>query len=644
MRRYRTVLACSLSALALAGACIPALATPYNDSSVTGGSEAWNQWVQEWETVATDYTKVSLTPGEDETQLNFAWYSQNNGSAATPVVHFGTDPSNLTAFTGTAAAVDTSLTDGVAYDYNHVTVTGLQENTTYYYTVEKNGVQTEPVEYTTGSFSSIKMLYVGDPQIGASKGQTQGSESLNADSGAANTAARNDSFGWNRTLEIAAQQNPDLNFIISAGDQVNKTGQAKEEEYAGYLDPEVLASLPVATTIGNHDSLNADYTYHFNNPNTTDYGTTQAGGDYYYSYGPGLFIVLNTNNYNAAEHEQAIAEAVAAYPDAKWRVVTIHQDIYGSGLDHSDTDGMILRTQLTPIFDEYDIDVVLQGHDHTYSRSKLLYGDGQTHGAYEFQLNADGSDYDWDHAYDINAGTQIPLAPEDAAGQALLDGFQADNHCYTIETTVGNTVVNPNGTLYMSANSASGSKYYELISAQQDYIAERSQNWLPSWSVITLSATSFSIDTYQLTADGQTEKIDETFTIRKTGDSESLTAPLTRAEAVQRLYDDAGRPAVSAAADFSDVSVGDSYLDAVAWAKAQGIIKGVSGSTFSPDEIVTQAQFATMLTRYAAVQGKSGASRDATLAQGMAYAESHGLLSGNTVTAASADYALTKLG
>ena len=51
-----------------------------------------------------------------------------------------------------------------------------------------------------------------------------------------------------------------------------------------------------------------------------------------------------------------------------------------------------------------------------------------------------------------------------------------------------------------------------------------------------------------------------------------------------------------------------------------------------------------MLTRYAAVQGKSGASRDATLAQGMAYAESHGLLSGNTVTAASADYALTKLG
>ncbi len=632
----------------LIGTMVPALAATvhYNDGSTVGGSAEWTAWTEEWNTVATDYTQVSLTPGEDETELNFAWYSLDNGSAATPVVHFGTDRNSLQSYTGTAGDVDTSLTDGVAYHYNHVTVTGLEPNTTYYYTVEKNGVQTEVETYETQSFDTVKMLYVGDPQIGASKGQPQGGETLAAESGVANTAARNDAFGWNRTLEAALAQDPDVSFIISAGDQVNKTGQAKEEEYAGYLSPDVLAGLPVATTIGNHDSLNADYMYHFNNPNATEYGATQAGGDYYYSYGNGLFIVLNTNNYNVAEHEQAIQDAIASDPNAAWRIVTIHQDIYGSGLDHSDTDGMILRTQLTPIFDEYDIDVVLQGHDHTYSRSKLLYGDGQTHGAYEFQLNADGSDYDWDHAYDINASTQIPLYPEDGdtAGQALLNDFQADNHCYTIETTVGNTVVDPNGTLYMTANSASGSKYYELISAQQDYIAERSQNWLPSWSVITLSEDSFSIDTYQLTADGQTEKIDETFTIRKTGDSESLTAPLTRAQAVQRLYDDAGRPAVSTAAGFSDVAAGADYLNAVAWAKAQGIVNGVSDSSFAPDETITQAQFAAMLTRYAAVQGKAGASRDATLSQGMTYAQSNGLLTGSAVTASSADYALTKLG
>ena len=621
MQTRKKVLASVLSGALVLGVCPAALAATanYNDGSVTGGSAEWQAWVSEWESVANDYTQVSLTPGADETQLNFAWYSQTqDGQAATPVVHFGTDRNNLTAFTGTTMPVDTSLTGGVAYDSNHVTVTGLQANTTYYYTVEKNGVETEVQEYRTGSFDSVKMLYVGDPQIGASKGQPQNGEALVADAGAANTAARNDAFGWNRTLEIATQQNPDVNFIISAGDQVNKTGQAKEEEYAGYLDPEVLASLPVATTIGNHDSLNADYTYHFNNPNTTDYGTTQAGGDYYYSYGPGLFIVLNTNNYNAAEHEQAIAEAVAAYPDAKWRVVTIHQDIYGSGLDHSDTDGMILRTQLTPIFDEYDIDVVLQGHDHTYSRSKILYGDGQTHGAYQFQLDETGLDYDWDHAYNIATGEQIPLYPEDGdtAGQALQSAFQQDNLCYTIEDVSGTTVVNPQGTLYMTANSASGSKFYELIATQQDYIAQRSQNWLPSYSVIEMDSDSFAITTYQITAGGAVEMIDDTFTIQKTAQTDEPQQTVDAAtltvdgETYYRLRD------VAAAVSGTDsqfnvawnggvvVTTGAAYTDAVpSAAPASGtsvsLTLTVDGESVTEDAVLANGNYYLPASFYA---------------------------------------------
>lgn len=609
MQKRKKILAGVLAGTLALSACPFALAASYNDSSVTGGSEEWQAWVSEWESVATDYTKVSLTPGTDETQLNFAWYSKTeDGKTATPVVHFGTDKDNLTAFTGTSGQVDTSLTDGVAYDYNHVVVTGLEPNTTYYYTVEKNGVQTEVQEYKTGSFESVKILYVGDPQIGASKGQTQGSDTLKADSGAANTAARNDAFAWNRTLEIASAQNPDLNFVISAGDQVNKTGQAKEEEYAGYLSASVLSGLPVATTIGNHDSLNPDYTYHFNNPNTTGYGETEAGGDYYYSYGSGLFIVLNTNNYNVAEHEKTIQEAVASDPDAAWRVVTIHQDIYGTGLDHSDTDGMILRTQLTPIFDEYDIDVVLQGHDHTYSRSKLLYGDGQTHGTYEFRLNEDGSDYDWDNAYNTQTDEKIPLYPEegDTAGTAAHDAFQADNGCYTIEDTTGNTVVNPKGTLYMTANSASGSKFYELIAAQQDYIAARSQNWLPSYSVIEMDEDSFSIITYQVTAEGKTEAIDDAFTIQKSAagqDEQADVATLTAdGETYYRLRD------VAASVNGSDsqfnvawndgvvVTTGAAYTDAVpaavpAAGAAASLTLTVDGESVTTDAMLADGNY-----------------------------------------------------
>ena len=513
MRKRRIAAGLLAGVLVIGGQQVWAATTHYNDSSVTGGSQAWQQWVADWNQTATDFTKVSLTPGGAASELNFAWYSE--GNEPTPVVYFGTDKDNLEACQGTASNVDTSLTGGKAYSYNYVTVGGLKENTTY---VEKSGVRTPAEVYKTGSFENVKILYVGDPQVGASKGQPQGEGKLSADSGVANTAARNDGFAWDRTLDAALAQNPDLNFVISAGDQVNKTGKPKEEEYAAYLSADALKNIPVATTIGNHDSLNKDYSYHFNNPNPTNLGMTEAGGDYYYSYGPGLFIVLNTNNYNVAEHEQAIKKAVENFPDTKWRIVTIHQDIYGSGLDHSDTDGMILRTQLTPVFDKYDIDVVLQGHDHTYSRSKILYGDGKTHGSYEFRLDETGLDYDWDHAYNKNTGDSITLNPlsSDTAAVEAKDAFTADNKCYTIESSGKSVVTNPKGTLYMTANSASGSKYYELINSQQDYIEVRSQNWLPSYSVIDLTKDDFKITTYQITDEGKVENIDNTFTIHKT--------------------------------------------------------------------------------------------------------------------------------
>ena len=167
---------------------------------------------------------------------------------------------------------------------------------------------------------------------------------------------------------------------------------------------------------------------------------------------------------------------------------------------------------------KYDIDVVLQGHDHTYSRSKILYGDGKTHGSYEFRLDETGLDYDWDHAYNKNTGDSITLNPlsSDTAAVEAKDAFTADNKCYTIESSGKSVVTNPKGTLYMTANSASGSKYYELINSQQDYIEVRSQNWLPSYSVINLTKDDFKITTYQITDEGKVENIDNTFTIHKT--------------------------------------------------------------------------------------------------------------------------------
>ena len=74
MQTRKKVLASVLSGALVLGVCPAALAATanYNDGSVTGGSAEWQAWVSEWESVATDYTQVSLTPGENETELNFA--------------------------------------------------------------------------------------------------------------------------------------------------------------------------------------------------------------------------------------------------------------------------------------------------------------------------------------------------------------------------------------------------------------------------------------------------------------------------------------------------------------------------------------------------------------------------------------------
>lgn len=475
-------------------------ATEYwNDAS----NNEWAKYKRDWSSISNDYQNVSLTPGEDETQLNLAWYSKTQEKPKVRISQTKSKISKGKVYSGVQTKI--TLDDLEGYYSNKVTITGLKECTTYYYQVYKNGAWQAVETYETKSFSKFSFLYVGDPQIGACKGQTSIEKEEMSESDA-NLAARNDAYNWDKILTEAVNAHPDVSFMVSAGDQVNTA--TSEEEYAGYLSAGPLSSLPVATTIGNHDSKSVQYSLHYNNPNTfdadqTEYtlGSTAAGSDYYYVYGDVLFIVLDTNNYNCATHENVIAKAVSQHKDAKWRVVMFHQDIYGSGLDHSDSDGMILRTQLTPIMDEYDIDVVLQGHDHTYSRTYQLTGDGGAHAAYNKE------NYETDESY------------------------LTQNDCYEIKSsTVGGTVVNPKGTVYLEANSATGSKFYNLISTQQDYIAERSQTWTPSYSVVDVTENTFSITTFDASS-GKVLDGSSTYTIVKEADKTVLKKLLKTAKA-----------------------------------------------------------------------------------------------------------------
>ena len=271
--------------------------------------------------------------------------------------------------------------------------------------------------------------------------------------GAGNTET--DTVGWDETLDTAiAQLDPD--FLVSAGDQVNTNNN--ETQYTGYLN-DALTYLTSATTIGNHDSGSAAYNEHFNLPNeSTQLGATTAGTDYWFVYDNTLFMVINSNNRSTAEHKEFMESAIAQNPDVRWKTVVFHHSVYSTASHVNDGDIIERREELPPVMSELGIDVVLMGHDHVYTRTYMMNG----------------------------------TTPDDSRG-------------------VQSEVTNPEGVLYLTANSASGSKYYDIAAPEAAYSAVMDQSYRRTITDIHVTDTSYTMTTYYM----DTMEVLDTFTINK---------------------------------------------------------------------------------------------------------------------------------
>ena len=541
--RWSGVLAAVLSVVTVGSAVLPAYAGAAPDGSTNAentaaaANGAYEQWKSEWAGLSQDWTQVSMTPGANETQRNFAWYSKAEEGVPTFVYGKTADLSD-----GVAATV--IQTDAQSeYKSNKVTLSQLEANTTYYYQVTGKEIES----FKINDSSSFNFVFVGDPQIGSSnaeKAKKPADIAKDTFKQAQYNSVQSDSFNWANTLNQAMNKTDgNVSFVLSAGDQIQTNAKKVEDytvseiEYAGYLSPDVLKSVPVATTVGNHDADNQNYQYHFNIPNLSDKGTNNiVGGDYWFTYGDALFMMLNTQDTNTADHEAFIKEAVEANADSKWRIVTLHQDIYGSAEHSNEPEIVNLRYALVPFFEEYDVDVVLTGHDHAYSRSQLLSGDGVK----DITYTDDDFDAQLDKDLDVGESTeQRTVAPgniqdgtTDDAERAYLDYLHSimDEEAVVAVTKDVETAVNPEGILYMTANSASGSKYYDLVPRMQSYIAARWQEDVPTYSVVSVDETSFKITTYR---SDNNEAIDKTFTIIKSVDKNALQDEINKLEALR---------------------------------------------------------------------------------------------------------------
>lgn len=441
------------------------------------------------EETTVEQKALNLTIGEDETKMNLTWYANTNTSGTVQLAKAGAMingefPSQFT----TVEATNNQANDKGFY-YNQATLANLEENTKYVYRVVNGDQVSKIYDFTTKDFDgSYNFIFAGDPQIGASG------------------SASKDTEGWDKTLSDSINKfNP--NFILSAGDQVNTASD--ENQYSGYLDHEELTSVPQATTIGNHDSSSNAYTQHFNLPNETAKGETAAGTDYWYVYNNTLFMNINTNNTSTAEHKAFMKEAIKENQDVRWKVVVFHHSVYSVASHSVESSILKRREELTPVFDDLGIDVVLMGHDHVYVRSNMM------------------------------KGMKVSQETKDLT-----------------------SVTDPEGILYLTANSASGSKYYDIkTNISTDFVAKMDQSKQRSISNIEVSENSFKVTTYLYKSnDNQWSTLDE-FTINKSVETNNQEITLVPEETANdiRVVAPVGTVEKNSTLSAVEVNEGDLY-------------------------------------------------------------------------------------
>ena len=357
--------------------------------------------------VGLNPTCIIVTYYDDIDSRGFAWQT-STASTETKLLYLkddGSEPdwSKATVVTGTH---DEELND---YLYHKAQVTDL-EGGKYLYKVGGNDHYS-----SVGSFiiddvddDKVSFTYVTDSQQTSAEGFKP----------------------FDRTLKTAITHNPD--FIAFAGDLVDNSHAGwgtdftkivmEEWSYALDTTKDVTMNYPMMSTAGNHESAGFTFTNH----NNIDYVKALSGGGYYsFDYNNLHFISLNTNiyeSYNEAEIQAQTKwlEEDLANTTATWKVVIMHIGPYSTGDHSNDSAAIKVRDTLTQVFAKYKVDLVLQGHDHVYTRTMPYY-------------------------YGENENGRIP------------------NRTETIVTEDGlNWSLEPDGTYYITCNAA-GTKFYPPV-------------------------------------------------------------------------------------------------------------------------------------------------------------------------------------
>jgi len=185
---------------------------------------------------------------------------------------------------------------------------------------------------------------------------------------------------WSRAIREAYSTFPKVDFMLHAGDLVNDCKKDDEWGEWFYAGGWIYGMIPSIATPGNHE-------YYKNMQNVATLSPHWRPTFAFPEHGPEAFeetaFVIDYQGARIVSFDSRGAyvskahldrqvqwlDSVLAYNPNNWTIVTTHYPMYSTKMGR---DNKELRDAIKPLFDKYQVDIVLQGHDHSYGRGRNI--------------------------------------------------------------------------------------------------------------------------------------------------------------------------------------------------------------------------------------------------------------------------------
>ncbi|HEX5171198.1 MAG TPA: metallophosphoesterase family protein [Cyclobacteriaceae bacterium] len=234
--------------------------------------------------------------------------------------------------------------------YFSATIEGLVPAKKYVYRIGGNNAWSEWHQFAMPEKDRLSFIYFGDAQ-------------------------NNIKSMWSRVIREAYKTMPQVNFMLHAGDLINRHDHDAEWGEWFYAGNFIHATIPSVMTPGNHEYgkgviLSPQWRPQFNLPKNGPKGLEETC--YVVNYSKLKVISLDAEQIDESPiflKKQALwLDSILTNDPREWTAITFHYPVFST---KPNRDNENLRDNFKPIFDKHKVDIILQGHDHAYGRGMV---------------------------------------------------------------------------------------------------------------------------------------------------------------------------------------------------------------------------------------------------------------------------------